>query len=701
MEHNTAYIVNDLVSTIDDIIAINSFDAEKLTEPLQHITNMVYADEATLKGVDKKVVIDTLANMPLSQAQEHYGQQHLNKDCSNQLELIQAICIHAECEHDKHISRMTHDVSDTAIAARLEELPELLSLEQLKQGDAEGTQQQVDTRLAVFYAMRDQYPYRWACARAESETIALEHIIPDGLKDGDTIAYLGSAASPFSAMAMVLHNSAQGTNINTVYVDDDAESATLAKAEIARMERLNVVPTGSISVLEGDARNMPNFQSEIGKIPIIGIVTAAVDKKTEAVTAFKEAGVNTINALSTQGLAELMYSRAKHQDIGQSLPLRAIATPAHIEERLPTGSGVGVIKADQNPEKRFWVTPLFFSKHEWKSDLGNDRVVDPQKKQTFADNVKNHPRRIAPPRKNICIATCAALPNVNHPKGEDHLVTAHLRTKGFNVKSAIWDDPEVDWKRFDTVLIRTAYDYKEKPEAFIQWLEGLEEQNIHVMNDSKIIKKNIHKSYLLELQKEGVNVIPTDIYPKGTDLGSTDLTKEYGWHDVVIKPAVGSGGENAVLLMHGEGSVAAANELLALGDMLVQPFMPEIYQGEHSLMFFGGKFSHAVLKEPNGTEFRVHEKFGGNTFSSTPDAETIKLATDILQKAAPNTTYARVDGIMKDGEFLLMELELIEPWMYLHNAPSPKDAAKRFADAIEAQAKSLRPEVLKNHVVGR
>ena len=186
-----------------------------------------------------------------------------------------------------------------------------------------------------------------------------------------------------------------------------------------------------------------------------------------------------------------------------------------------------------------------------------------------------------------------------------------------------------------------------------------------------------------DLQSSGIAIIPTVFVPKNTTCNLENVIPSH-WEKVIIKPAVSGGAYLTRLFDVSEiASVTEEyNPIMAERDVLIQPFMPEIQeQGELSLLFFGGEFSHAVLKTPIAGEYRVQNQFGGNYRAIEVSEELIATAAHIIAAFGGALVYARVDGIISDGRFLLMELELIEPDLYFDY---DKGAKKRYIAALEA-----------------
>lgn len=262
---------------------------------------------------------------------------------------------------------------------------------------------------------------------------------------------------------------------------------------------------------------------------------------------------------------------------------------------------------------------------------------------------------------------------------DDVYLLAVLELLGVEPIVCVWNDPEVDWTAFDAVLIRTIWDYFEHYAAFLAWTHRLDQLGVTAINDTKLLRWNSDKRYLLDLERQGVPIIPTRV-THGDALDEA-LTAMAG-HDVVIKPTVSGGAWHTV-----RGKVGTAELEQALArvpkqlDYLVQPFVPEIASnGEWSLLYFDGAHSHAVLKRPTAGDYRVQEQHGGSITPATPDDSLINAGRTILAAVATlghqAPIYARVDGVVVEGRFLLMELEVIEPSLFLAERP---DAAERFA----------------------
>lgn len=278
----------------------------------------------------------------------------------------------------------------------------------------------------------------------------------------------------------------------------------------------------------------------------------------------------------------------------------------------------------------------------------------------------------------IALLTCQNWPNV---KEKEYTLAAEISPK-IEVKVEIWNDHSVDWARYDYLIFRTVWDYFEFPTEFAAWLKMLESKNIKTLNPLSIIQYNQHKFYLKDLENQGVAIIPTIFIPKNTGLDLSFL-KEKNWEKAVIKPAVSAGSYMTKLFsQNGIEAIEAEYKPIAVErDLLVQPFLSEIQDtGELSILFFKNKYSHAVLKKPKAGDFRIQSQYGGQYQAYNPSLDLIETAESIVKKFNANLLYARVDGIIKDGKFLLMEVELIEPDLYFDYDSGAK---KRYLEALE------------------
>ncbi len=284
---------------------------------------------------------------------------------------------------------------------------------------------------------------------------------------------------------------------------------------------------------------------------------------------------------------------------------------------------------------------------------------------------------------HIALASCSLWPTGS---GDHAGLAEAVADRGFRAEWVPWDDPTVDWSDYDLVLLRETWDYPPKLAAFLAWVDSVAKLT-SLVNPSAVVRWNHHKRYLQELAAVGVPTVPTTVVTRGsTDPHAT--VRAAGAATVVVKPAVGIGGNDAERGRADDPATAAhLRNLLSSGDVLVQPYLQSIEaSGETSLVVLGGLVSHAVTKLPARGEFRIHEHRGGRYAQVDPAAAEVELALGACEAAHAITgedlLYARADLVAgDDGRPLLMELELIEPSLYLHTVPA---ATERLADLVVA-----------------
>jgi len=281
--------------------------------------------------------------------------------------------------------------------------------------------------------------------------------------------------------------------------------------------------------------------------------------------------------------------------------------------------------------------------------------------------------------KEIAFATCAKYPTLTE---DDRLMTAELDSFGIRIRPLVWDAEDEHHQHPHTIIIRSCWDYHHQPERFLQWVSREEESGSLIWNPARVIEWNLNKTYLRDLRAQGVRVPDTIWLERNTEASLSDILAAGAWRRAVVKPLV-SATAFRTWISSAEGAAAeqqAFEEVLAATGAMVQQFVPQVQtRGEWSLFFFGGRYSHAVLKRPKSGDFRVQEEYGGSSESAVPSAALLEQAARILELIEDELLFARIDGVEVDGELCLMELELIEPFLFLSHDPL---APPRFARAI-------------------
>jgi O-ureido-D-serine cyclo-ligase len=264
-----------------------------------------------------------------------------------------------------------------------------------------------------------------------------------------------------------------------------------------------------------------------------------------------------------------------------------------------------------------------------------------------------------------------------------------LQQADCDVQMAEWDDPKVDWALFDIALLRSAWDYAERITEFLGWMEQASKLT-HVLNPLPLVRWNTDKHYLAQLAAACVSVVPSTFIEPGDDPEAAvrrflDLHRQA---ELVVKPAVGAGSRDAARHRRAESAAAIAHArrlLDANRSVLLQPYLERVDRdGETALMFFEGRFSHAIRKgpllPPGGTA--TADLFAAETITPrVPGAREMRLAEKVVAAVPFGTPlYARVDLIRDDsGAPCLLEVELSEPSLFFAHAAG---SAEKFTAAV-------------------
>lgn len=252
-----------------------------------------------------------------------------------------------------------------------------------------------------------------------------------------------------------------------------------------------------------------------------------------------------------------------------------------------------------------------------------------------------------------------------------------LTSAGADVEPAAWTEAG-DLSGFDLVLPLVAWGYHLDYPRWLAFLDRCERERLPLVNPPSLLRWNGDKAYLAELGDAGVPTVPTLAVESCCDADLDEARRRFGSERLVIKPPVSASAMGAHRLGPGDDLPRESRGK----PMIVQPLIEEIARtGEFSLMLFDGEFSHAVVKRPRPGDFRVQEYHGGETrrCESVPPG-AIGLAQHALAAAPAKAAYARVDIVPDDeGKLRIMELELIEPALFLDHAP---DGGAAFTAAI-------------------
>ncbi|MEM8670380.1 MAG: hypothetical protein AAGG48_22840 [Planctomycetota bacterium] len=285
--------------------------------------------------------------------------------------------------------------------------------------------------------------------------------------------------------------------------------------------------------------------------------------------------------------------------------------------------------------------------------------------------------------------TCVFL-TMEDPEGffvYDQLTFEPLRELGWNVLEIPWTDSGARWKDFDAVVIRSTWDYQNAPERFMETLNEIEDSGTPLFNPLRICQWNLDKHYLQDLRGRGVPTVPTKWLKCLDEDRLAELFSNGSGSRLVVKPTIGANSDGLFVLDADDAAQCAAAVMeYSTRPLMVQPFIQSITaKGEYSLFYFGGSYSHAILKQPKQGDFRVQEEHGG-TIQATTVSESLKQVAALALNAVGETLlYARVDiVILDDGSPAVTELELIEPSLYFSY---DDDSPRRFAEALNRTAK--------------
>ncbi len=239
---------------------------------------------------------------------------------------------------------------------------------------------------------------------------------------------------------------------------------------------------------------------------------------------------------------------------------------------------------------------------------------------------------------------------------------------GLTLDAVRWSDPAIDWSRYAAVMVNCAWDYQDDHEKFLRTLDAITGLGVPVLNSPDTVRWNIRKTYLREMEKRGIAIIPT-LWPEApTAPDIREAMAAFGANDVVLKRQVGAGARSQV--RYTKDDIPASGRVLDRPGM-IQPFVPSIAtEGEYSFLFVDGEFSHALVKRAAEGDYRIQEAYGGKSSTIDPSPADRRQASAVLEAIDETPLYARVDMVRGlDGSLLLMELEVIEPDLYVKDGP--------------------------------
>ncbi|MBI3197465.1 MAG: hypothetical protein HYZ40_08140 [Rhodospirillales bacterium] len=279
----------------------------------------------------------------------------------------------------------------------------------------------------------------------------------------------------------------------------------------------------------------------------------------------------------------------------------------------------------------------------------------------------------------IVLATAMDQPDIT---ASDRLYAEALERRGCRVVAAPWDGPPKAFADAAAVVLRSTWGYYRTLEVFRDWTEATAAVT-RLFNPIALVRWNLRKDYVGKLAAAGIRVPRSHIVACEAEAIDRVLA-EAGWDQAVVKPTSGASGYSVELVTRAtllEQVAGLSDEARAAG-VVVQEFLPEIAEGELSLVYFDSVFSHAIRKRPPPGEFRSNSRYGPTRSAETPPREVTEQGAACLRVLPEMPLYARVDGVVRGGTLIVIEVEVLEPALFMEFDPP---SAERFAEATLAR----------------
>jgi glutathione synthase/RimK-type ligase-like ATP-grasp enzyme len=264
----------------------------------------------------------------------------------------------------------------------------------------------------------------------------------------------------------------------------------------------------------------------------------------------------------------------------------------------------------------------------------------------------------------------------------DELLIPFFEKRGWSVETVSWHSTSTNWDKFNYVIVRSTWDYQQHAGDFLACLKGIDTSSAVLLNPLPLMQWNIEKHYLKDLQGKGVPIVETMWGSEFNNNVIEEAFAQFGCDTVVIKPTLSANADDTFKLSAADWHVQekALYNTFQRRDFMIQPFLSSVVdEGEYSLFYFGGEFSHAIKKVPQKGDFRVQEEHGGSLHSIAVDSEQLAIAEKALAAMPCDVLYARVDLVKQNNHWAIMELELIEPSLYFNLDPQ---SPLRFVEAL-------------------
>lgn len=258
-----------------------------------------------------------------------------------------------------------------------------------------------------------------------------------------------------------------------------------------------------------------------------------------------------------------------------------------------------------------------------------------------------------------------------------------FRTKGFSLEKVIWTS-SFNPNSYDALIPKAVWDYFDRPSQFRDFLNSIESGGAFLVNSASTVRWNMDKRYLDDCRLLGMPILAFKLFPKGSKLNLREICPFPDTPSLLLKPSISGGAKNTAVFRASETQQQQelAEKILSYCDLIIQPFYEEVQAGEYSFFFFNNQFSHAIVKVPAGGDFRAHSFFNSINTSYLPSNSEIAEAHSFLGCTTETCAFSRVDLLRVQGSFMLVELELIEPYLYFELAGNPKKAMEMFTSAV-------------------
>jgi glutathione synthase/RimK-type ligase-like ATP-grasp enzyme len=268
---------------------------------------------------------------------------------------------------------------------------------------------------------------------------------------------------------------------------------------------------------------------------------------------------------------------------------------------------------------------------------------------------------------------------------DDDLLLKPFQAVGWEAEFVSWSQSGVDWTAYDAAIIRATWDYTHRLDDYLAVLRRIEELGVPLYNPYSVIAWNAHKKYLMELEAKGVPIVPTRVYGDVHDVPFDELFDTFDSGELIIKPMVSAGAYKTYRFTREQLPALREKFLqeLAGHDLMLQPFIGSLLEaGEYSLFYFNGEHSHTIVKQPQPGDFRVQEEHGGIISPAVATPAQCAVGEAVLRHIPDSCLYARVDIVAsREGEWQVMEVELIEPSLYFRmDEASPMRFVRAFLE---------------------